>query len=151
MSPIVADLLMLTYLPMQNLSEPLLLQLLPQSPISGTYTSYTRRVPGTLSSQVSRSHDNLGPIIGGVVSALAVLVLIAVFFCFLKRRRGSKLLRMASPYMREKPLPAIRTSTGFPESHNLNLVADRVQEPSLDEPVEAGLMSRWRHPTTVQS
>ena len=54
---------------------------------------------------------------------------------------------MVSAYMKEKSLqetPARRDSTG---SRNLNLVANRTQDPLLDEAVEAGRMSRWGHPT----
>lgn len=47
--------------------------------------------------------------------------------------------------------PASQNSTGSPETHNPNLVANRGQEPLLDEAVEAGLMSRWvGHPTIIR-
>ena len=68
------------------------------------------------------------------------------------RRRHTKLHRLGAPYMRKKSwqeTPTIRCSTaGRPGSHNPNLVANQAQE---DEPVEAGLMSRWGHLTTLQS
>jgi hypothetical protein len=99
----------------------------------------------------STANVNLGAIIGGVASGVILLVLGAVLFRFLKRRRDARLGEKLPPDLgsdyQETPAPAPRNFIGHPKYNILNPGANYGQTDFPDQPVEAGLMSRCRDST----